>query len=1320
MRHTITAFALLTFIAAHADNLRRIGSRDGLSNSSVIYLYQDNERFLWIGTFDGLNMYDGRNIQIYKPDINNRNSLSGNVIRKIIETDGNYLWINTKWGLNKLSKRKNIVEEYYDDFKENASITRDTHDNLYVLGKTGILSVYDRQLKCFIDIPLDEQIECEDITGFFMIDTALFINHRGKLKKYSVSFDGRPHIIRHPDFEHHLPIERTFYDRGRILYIDIKGDLYIKNAVRTLLVANISRLLGENGSLASVIMDGNNILMGFKTTGVYRLNAQKNYEIEKLDISCGVFYLLKDDVQNIVWIATDGQGLFALSEEDYSFESINLMQLPVKKRRPVRAICTDHQNSLWLGTKDNGIIRIKNYEEFSPGNVTHFTTETGLCNDAVFAFAPSCDKKLLYIGSDGPEINYYSYLDNKIHTLRGSSMFNNVHSLFETPDSVLWAGAGSALLKARIRRDDSFAEISSCQTFVFNLVKKQAVNQIYTLYPDNDSIIWAGIRGNGLLRFNCNTGAYRLITFEEKGIAPMNDILCIHKDRNGTFWLGTSYGLTRFRIDDSGAIDYRNYNENNGFPNNTIHGIIENSDGDLWLSSNNGIIVFNPVKETARIYNEKTGLTITEFCDNAWFRCAGASEGFFGAVDGVVRIKYEEKQRRRFFPKIHFTKLRIFNQEYNIHDYENRGAIELQHNQNSFAVSFVAPDFIYGGNGKYTYNLENMNSIWMDSWTGEAQFTNIPHGNYTLKVRYNDGIWDDQAQTGSIAIRILPPFYLTVYAKLLYLLVAVLLLAGIFVYLKNKYENKRALIAKEFETKYREEAYESKLRFFTSITHEFSTPLTLIYGPCERLLRNSGLDGAAKKYIEIIKSNAERLNTLIQEIIDFRRVETGHSKLRIETADIGRLTAELAAAFSELAEQNSISFDTSIPPSLQWNTDTGCYSKIVTNLISNAFKYTPVGGAVRVSVENDGELLVLKVYNTGAGIPDDKIPLLFNRYSVLDNVKENSIKGLSSRNGLGLAICHSLTELLHGTITVNSRVDEYAEFVVTLPLAPSDSSEALGVSSESLTPGEALTNPGDAITKPDKLLIIDDNPDLLWMLTDILSEEYEIVTAGNGKQGLALIETNTPDLIITDIMMPEIDGITLARKIKSDRYTQHIPLVILSARNNSEDRIEGLESGADAYVPKPFDADYLKAVVRRQLDNKKRLEHYYNSAASAYSFSDGRLLHNEDRDFMQRAAETVAANIDNENFTTEALAEALQLSVRNLYRRFKDLQQPTPNDFIKDLRLRTAAKMLITTNLTVQEIMYRTGFSNRSHFHREFTKLFNASPKSYRLAQSNK
>lgn len=1346
MRHLRTIILFIVIVVSlhsNAYNIRRISSREGLSNSAVICLFQDKERSLWIGTYDGLNKYDGADISIHKPDIKNPNSLSGNVIRDIVESKDDYLWIMTKGGLNKYSKNKNQVVAYFEEFQEDCSMACDNQGNFFIITQIGSLFYYDFDECVFREIDIPDFKPTRDWISL-IIDKGnkVWVTNNGVIKQYKINYPDKQHPTMEQIgiFDHPQRITNIYDDKGVLFFVDSKRDLFVVTSNKKEFIRNIRPAIAEYGNITSILFDNKDIIIGFITSGLVRLNHKKEYDIEKFPINCGVFSLLKDDVQDILWVGTDGQGVYACVQDGYTFKGINLDKLPLKTQRPVRAIFSDHHNYLWLGTKGNGIIKIKDYElaqEYNWQNTEHISTQQGLAGNAVFVFEMSHRNNVLWIGSSGMKLNYYSFSDNKIHTLNCNIPIPEVYGILETSDTTLWVTSLLSLLKISIQKNGNTIEARQVKRYEFDVKNRQRFNKIYSIRQVNDSIMWLAMRGNGAIRFNSRTGDYRLVTFDEKGIVPMNDILSAHIARNKEIWFGSSYGINNLKVLPNNKFQHHNYNENDGLPNNTIHGILEGNNGKLWLSSNTGIILFDPAKETFRNFNQRSGLKVIEFSDNAYYKDEETATYFFGGIDGVVWIRHEEKERNNFVPPIYFTKLRILNEEVNMDDFfvrkKKKEHLRLKHNQNFFTISFSTNDFIEGPSIKFSYMLENFNEVWMNTLSREAQFTNIPPGKYVLRARYDNGS-EKESQMASLHIEILPPWYLSIYANILYTILTLCVLFFTFVYFKKRYERKKIKITRKLDQKYKEEMYENKLRFFTNITHEFCTPLTLIQTPSERILNYDGSDSYIKKYAFIIRSNTERLNNLIQEIIDFRRIETGNKVRKIELCPVNEICEEIMNAFADLAEENKIRFRLDIAPAIRWNSDRSCLTTILNNLISNAFKYTTENGLINITILIEDEHLVIKVYNSGKGIRQEDIPYLFNRYSVLDNVEQNTIKGLSSRNGLGLAICKSMVALLDGEIEVESEAGKYAEFIVRLPACEATAAESAPKQWTETPPASGGETPTVSPPVPAPLidtsatdrstpqhtasrstiLIVDDNEEILWTLKEILSDDYTVVTAKDGNLGLEQITQCMPDLIITDIMMPHQDGISMTKKIKSNPHTVHIPLVIVSAKSAINDKIEGIESGADAYIAKPFDIQFLKTVVRQLIEKHKKLKDYYNSSASSFNYLSGQLLPKEDRDFIQSVLLVVDQHMEDVDFSPGDLADNLRISLRSLYRKFKELDLPSPKDFIKKQRIEYSAKLLLSTNRTIQEIMYNAGFTTRSHFYKEFAKRYQQSPKEYR------
>jgi Signal transduction histidine kinase len=464
------------------------------------------------------------------------------------------------------------------------------------------------------------------------------------------------------------------------------------------------------------------------------------------------------------------------------------------------------------------------------------------------------------------------------------------------------------------------------------------------------------------------------------------------------------------------------------------------------------------------------------------------------------------------------------------------------------------------------------------------------------------------------------------------------------------------------------------------------------------------------------------LNELIQEILDFRKIEESKFEAdNIRKISISNIMSRHLESFIPIAEQNKVQLDSSIPENLEWNTDISCFNRIFVNLISNAFKYTEEGGKVNVSVDIENEKLILKVRNTGKGIDESKIPDIFDRYRILEDIENNSpYSQMTSRNGIGLSICHSMVKLLQGEIEVKSEVNQFAEFIVYLPALTitiqTNSESQQRDNTESRVGAFSPERSEDASKQT--ILIVDDNKDIVWLITDILSDRYIIKGANNVEEALKVLEIQTPALIITDIMMPNIDGLEFINRIKANKFTKHIPLIIISAKISDKEHAEGLNTGADAYLTKPFSPIVLQSLVNRLLVTKEELKEYYYSPESAYKYADGQLIHQEDKDFMESVISIINENIEKENLR-ELIADKLGINTRNLYRRFKKITSLPPNDFIKDYRFTLAAKLLITTSFTIQEVIYKVGITNKSYFYREFFKKYNMTPKEYRSGNSD-
>lgn len=1131
-----------------------------------------------------------------------------------------------------------------------------------------------------------------------------------------------------------IPIRFAKKSGEKMFIITDNGDLSeIKDDGSIIQVTNISEPLSKRGNISDLVNDHQgNFFISFSTDGVLwvGLDREKKYLPVDLGLQVGVFCLESSTGQDIVWIGSDCQGVYTFWDDQYSIRSYDFNALNNKISHPVRAIYIDDNRNMWLGTKGDGLLRIPGMDDLNPraslGNGQLYTSSNSeLCHNSVFAFCRS-KRPILWIGTDDG-LNYFSYNDNRLHKIHTIPEVKFIHGIYEENDSILWmATLGLGVVKAKISGSAANPELKSIRFYALENGHPSA-NQFFSISIGNGGKLLFCNRGQGVYKIE-NDKLVAIPLKGEYGHNTVKDVFCAIQ-QNDILWLGTGNGM--LKLWPEGEKHF--FGVDDGFANNTIHDMLLAENNGLWVSTNNGIVRFNTETENGETFGKNYGLSVTEYSDGAAFKTKNAL--IFGGINGLTFVTVHPTfvAPEPFLPKISLLKLSISGEDVPLQEYyktsDTKHRLELASDENYFSITVGAPDFINAKNYLFYYTLDGENWINNASETS-ISFNGMNYGSYNLKVKYLNRSTGIESEPWTLKIVVRAPWYLSGFMKIVYLLLIVLAIGyGIWLYLQTQ-KKKQAEEMKRLEQTHKEEVYEEKLKFFTNITHEFCTPLTLIYGPCERIINYPGSDDYIRRYTGIVRSNAERLNTLIQELIDFRRMETGNKRLKIHEVGVSELCSDIISSFAELAERNNIDLINEIEPGIEWPTDFECLRKILTNLISNAFKYTPSGGRIKINVRERGEKLRLSVYNTGKGISEDDKLKIFNRYSVLDNVEENAVKGLSSRNGLGLAICHSMVDMLKGSISIESEVGKYADFIVEIPkleLTDNSTKEEKGTSLLTAKGSEIPKEEAsleievkeNAVPNSGRILVVDDNKSILTLLKDSLSD-FEVETAENVEEALESLRRLPPDLIISDIMMPGTDGVSFTKKIRQNKHTMHIPLILLSAKNRNEEKVEGIESGADAYIGKPFSIDYLLAVVRRLLENRKNLKEYYSSAASAYEYTEGQLMHKEDKDFLAKLSSFIEENIEDEDLDPEKLANHMKISVRNLYRKFKELDQLSPNDFIKYQRIGYAARLLVTTSATVQEIVYRSGFTNRSHFYKEFDKRFGMTPKAYRDLNTKK
>ncbi|MDL2212407.1 response regulator [Bacteroides sp. OttesenSCG-928-J23] len=1343
-------FVLMACACQASANSRyeQITNSTGLSNSSINCIMQDSTGIVWFGTWDGLNAFDGKDIRVYKPEPGSPHSLSNNIIREIVEQRKGILWIVTDHGINRWDADRHSSRQFYFGYEEAFS----TQQEIYSIAKTtgnqifcavmkqGIY-YYAEEEERFIELQstLTNTEDVEKIT--FDKNNQLWILHEdGQVDLLKLEYtNSRPAIA--AAVRLNIPAVQLMDandDNIALLDTDNKVHVYAPTVGKKIFEFDLKEI-GHNIELTQLSIIDQTLYVSSSVGSYYTLfldNFSKpvfNEELRGRHITA--YYKCR---QNLLWIGSDGDGIYVDVDKSAFFR-----QIPLKKEmNVVRAICEDADRRLWIGSKGGGVVVLDNYGSPEAKVVTEYNTNNGLLHNSVYTITRAFGS-VLFIGTDGQGLNVYA--NNRLSTLKMDKLgfeFSNTYSIYcSEKDSTLWIGTSSyGLIKLKIQEKNGSFEAVDYKQYTHDAARPGSIsnNVIFSILPQSDTVLWVGTRGGGLNTFDILTEEFRNYRYDvnNPGTISSNDILCLYKDKRENLWIGTSGGLNCLsaQAEDKkgGEPQFIRYTQSRGLPNNTVHGIVEDHEGNIWVSTNKGIARLNKADSSINSFYEQNGLQSNEFSDGAYYKSIYSNHLFFGGILGINMFDPSEITLSNYLPPFYISSFRVFSKERNLNELITKNAqgedeLVLAYDENFFSFNFVALDYIQHENCEYMYKLEGVDKEPVYNGNlGYLSYTNISPGRYTLLIyRTNsDKVWAKEPYRLHITIR--NPYWKTSWAYLLYTLFAMLLglLAYRMMYLR--FTRKRKQLVEQLRVKEQENIHEAKLRFFTNIAHELYTPITLIYGPCEKILDHETNDDYIKKYIRVIQSNAERMKSLIGELLEFRKAETGHTRIVPLQLNVSELLQVVSDHFIGVAEEHRIDFQIhSLETDLFWVTDRDSLEKIIFNILANAFKYTPAGGYISIDVGTEDAELMFSVTNSGKGIAPDKLTEVFNRFRILDDFENQIEKGQSGRNGIGLALTKSLVSLLKGEITAESVLGENTTFIIRLPML--EKSEAPVVKEkEAISEEEEEKAVPMPVLKPQQIpsgddgspliLIIDDEKEIRELLRDTLEDKYKnIIEAANGRQALQLMTSKRPNLIICDIIMPEMTGLEFIREIKNNIFTKHLPVIFLTAKSSVEDQIIGTQSGSDIYITKPFHPKHILSVVDNILVKHQLIEEYYNSSATAYDLLDnGKFVHKEDKSMMLKAIDFIEQHMEGEDLSPTMISDYLGVSKMTFYRKTKELLEMTPSEFIRTIKMNRVANLLLSTNLTVQEIMFRCGFNNKSYFYREFQSIYNTTPKEYR------
>ncbi len=1344
-----------------------ITNEQGLSNSAINSIFRDSRGFMWFGTWDGLNRYDGKSIKTFYPDIYDDTAISNNIIRKMLEDDNGHLWVVTERGLNRYSHDKESFSSWFTEYPE---LSLREHSLKANIGDDGQIWVKAYGLGIFrhdpdkdgfeqIMIPCLEDHRMTAINDFMVYGKDLFlldadslyvIDHGLSQKKSSFSLENIYNKIVDVTIDHNWFF--VYDDRPFLLLALREGGMLIidfhSGEVHPVMPGNDAYRLTAFSVAANenhfwLGTDDGNVLMMFPDDG-FAIQPVLDRLPELADKKVKIWSVLETP-DDLLWIGTDGEGVFRSRMRPKPFFQIGRGEAADRQlnHQIVRAIYEDAAGNLWVGTRGNGL----NFIPYGHGSTIYFNTSNGLTNNAVLALGKD-HNGYLWIGHDGngidllePETGTFFHFPDDLEGAEHLD-FGSVYDICVDAFGQVWLGtSGYGVIGLNIRKEGGrFVLHSYDHIHAKGQGQSLGSNVVYAIVEEIPNILWLGTRGAGVYRMNILTGTlenFGMQSADKPGLVD-NDVLSLHMGADGFLWVGTSGGLNRININYA-PYEIIHYTMRDGLPNNTIHAILEDRQGNIWSSTNKGLSKLESVQNIFTNFNSEDGLQGNEYTDGAADYGKFSGRFYFGGINGLDWFYPEEIKVSDRQPKLLFTGFRLYNQlvlpgdttqilTKNINELDE---IRLRHHQNFFTVEFTTLNFINPDKSRFQYKLENFNTDWV--FTGnqrEANFTNVPDGKYRLLVRATneDGIWSDEVR--AIAIIIKPPFWKTWPAFLLYTFVLGLIIYSIYIYQTNRIRRQQERAIEKLQQQKEKELNQYKLQFFTNLAHEFGTPLTLIFASAGSLLNPVQNPEESKSLIKTIYQNSKRMQKLIQELLEFRKIDTGRETVKPRKLELVQSLNNIVQVFSHFAQENELEIIFEPDEEEVWLLlDSGKLEKIMLNLLSNAIKFTSSGGIIRVVLKTSQDRVLIEVSDTGTGIAMDVLPYVFDSYyQRAPKTQKNT--GHFQGIGIGLAYTKSLVELLNGQITVESESDRGSTFRVDLPLQkvePEPGERPTGdvLSGTTLMKNLAdefvenkMANAGKSNVKPAlwttpkkyKILVAEDDPELSGLLLKLLSEQYDVSVVHNGKQALEVIGNKRIDLVVSDIVMPELDGLNLCKTIRSDPVTSHIPVILLTAKSEMENRIEGLEMGADSYIPKPFHPKHLFVRIERLLKMREQLTESFkaNFGTSAYKLKQDYAP--RDRELLQKCVSYIEANCSNENLDADKLAAHLAFSKPQLYRKIKALTGLTPHGLIKNFRLKKARQMIAEDQYAISDIIYMTGFNNRTYFYRSYKEAFGETP----------
>lgn len=1310
----IALFIMMSSLAAVADNdtyfFSKVDYQQGLSNSAVLCLFQDNVGLMWFGTYDGVNCWDGKTMEVFRSDFSESKTLSNNVIHSISQADSSCLWISTHLGVNRFSqKTRQVVGNY--DFSGDYYVHSNNRGNTWILAGDGIY-YYNTKHQSFIRaqtsaLPMDNMEQRAFVTDDGVL--WLFPLHTGQIQNYSLNaFDADSLSVKlsvSTNKFHSKAIEDIFYQNGIFCFIDCDKDLYMYDISRKskIYIRNLSSLVQKYGVIKGIVPFYEDIVIGFRANGLIRLRTSKKYEEEVVNRNIRIYGIYREPRQGLLWIASDGQGAVMYAKKYSIATNLMLNRMSANLSRQVRSVMTDKYGGLWFGTKGDGLLHVPDYHQttgntplgatvYSPGK-KQVVSSYIKWNQEFHAYKLVQSRYMdgFWIGAGDPGLFYYSFRDDAVHPVEYSSGGQpaiEIHDIYEESDSVLYAvTAGVGFYKMMLEKKAGQISIRQQKRYRF-FHEQQEITMFYPMLAEGDSILWLGSREKGLVRFDKRTEEYQVISLKEMLRKSVDDILSLYRTQDGKMYVGTTSGLVCLTFHEK-KIEAAYIGREQGLLNDMIHGVLEDGNGFLWLGTNRGLIKYNPQNGSSHDYYYSAGVQIGEFSDDAYYQCPYTGSLFFGGVDGLLYLDRKVAAAPEFNPDILLRRLWIGRTAVNLGDYyaADGKSLQLEGAVVSFSLSFAVPDYLTGEEVEYSFILEGYDKQWTSfSSLNEASYTGVSSGDYIFKVRYKKDVFDTEYKLFSIPIHILPPWYQSMWAYVFYILLGLLFVIYLL-YLLRKYILHEQILKRLLTTESNKEVSESG-----SYNRDLLDRFTLIYHACDRLRAENITYDQRLEQVELIRETA--MNALFRpETLYSEKLKHFYPITFVLSARmcIQELSVEVLRAL-KAEGVNTTPILSSVPESFTFPV----YKNALRCILYYCYQYVcqRTSSEVVVSAQEEDNKMLLLMSGEEDMLKELQDQLTGTSRLVYDK------KDVDESFGIQLMLCfvQSALEQLHTTIRYVESEDGGHRLMFTFE--------------------PAILIEGQSNDKK-TILLLEDREEMVWLITGLLSEEYSIRSVKSVQVAFDEIRNSAPAVFLVDMAMYTKEESTFMEYVGKNRSvlskTAFIPLLTWKASSSIQ---RELIKWSDSYIVLPYDILFLKEDVHKAIYGKREAKQIYLEDLGELA---GQIVctTTEQVDFVRKLLQVIEQNLEEEELGSTLIADRMAMSPRQFYRKFKEISSIAPGDLIKNYRMEKAARLLREEDISIQDVIADVGIASRSYFYKEFARKYGMTPKDYREQRKN-